>query len=64
MYYQKPFDIVNPNHESEDEITEIHKEHKDYGYRKVCGELRNKKIFVNKKKIQKNMCDLNNVIYL
>ena len=52
MYWQKRFDRVNPNQELEDEI---HKEHKDFGYRRVCGELRNKGITANKKRVQRIM---------
>lgn len=55
MYWQKRFDRVNPNQALEDEITEIHKEHKDFGYRRVCGELRNKGITANKKRVQRIM---------
>ena len=33
-------------------LDEIHIENKDYGYRRVYRELRNEKIFVNKKKVQ------------
>ena len=51
MYWQKRFDRENPNKQLEDEITKIHIEHKDYGYRRVYRELRNRKIFVNKKKV-------------
>lgn len=59
MYWQKQFDKENPNKELEDEITAIHIENKDYGYRRVHMELRNRKIFVNKKKVQRIMCKLN-----
>ena len=55
MYWQKRFDRVNPNKELENKITEIHIENKDYGYRRVCRQLRNEKIFVNKKKVQRIM---------
>ena len=49
MYWQKRFDRENPDKQLEDEITKIHIENKDYGYRRVYRELRNRKIFVNKK---------------
>ena len=55
MYWQKRFDRENPDKRLEDEITKIHNENKDYGYRRVYRELRNKKILVNKKKVQRIM---------
>lgn len=55
MYWQKRFDRENPDKYLEDEITKIHIENKDYGYRRVHRELRNRKIFVNKKKVQRIM---------
>ena len=55
MYWQKRFDRENPDKQLEDEITKIHIENKDYGYRQVYRELRNRKIFVNKKKVQRIM---------
>lgn len=54
MYWQKRFDRENPDKQLEDEITKIHIENKDYGYRRVYRELRNRKIFVNKKESSKN----------
>ena len=45
MYWQKRFDRENPDKQLEDEITKIHIENKDYGYRRVYRELRNRKIF-------------------
>ncbi len=53
MYWQKRFDRADPNQELEKEIIEIRKEHKDYGYRRICGELRNRGITANKKRVQK-----------
>ncbi len=55
MYWQKRFDRENPDKYLEDEITKIHTENKDYGYRRVYRELRNRKIFLNKKKVQRIM---------
>lgn len=55
MYWQKRFDRENPDKQLEDEITKIHIENKDYSYRRVYRELRNRKIFVNKKKVQRIM---------
>ena len=34
MYWQKRFDRENPDKQLEDEITKIHIENKDYGYRR------------------------------
>ena len=42
MYWQKRFDRENPDKYLEDEITKIHNENKDYGYRRVYRELRNR----------------------
>ena len=53
MYWQKRFDRENPDREIESKITEIRKEHKDYGYRRIYGELRNQGYKVNKKKVQR-----------
>ena len=52
MYWQKRFDRENPDKYLKDKIIKIHIENKDYGYRRVYRELRNRKIFVNKKKAQ------------
>ncbi|MDU6631532.1 MAG: IS3 family transposase, partial [Lachnoanaerobaculum sp.] len=52
MYRQKRFDRKNPDKEIKDKILEIRETHKDYGYRRVVGELRNKGYCVNKKKVQ------------
>ena len=53
MYWQKRFDRVNPNENLENKIKEIHIEHKDFGYRRVCGFLRSEGYIVNKKKVQR-----------
>lgn len=55
MYWQKRFDRKNPDKKIEEKILEIRKKHKDYGYRRIWGELRNQGYFVNKKKIQRIM---------
>ena len=55
MYWQKRFDRENPDIELEEKIHEIHKCNKDYGYRRMCGELRNQGHVVNKKKVQRIM---------
>lgn len=55
MYWQKRFDRGNPNQELEEKIKEIHSIHKDFGYRRMLGELRNQGWVVNKKRIQRIM---------
>ena len=59
MYWQKRFDRENPNQQLEDKISEIHERNKDYGYRRMCGELHNQGYQVNKKKVQRIMQKLN-----
>ena len=59
MYWQNRFDRENPDESLEKEILEIRKEHKDYGYRRIWGELKNRDIFVNKKKVQRIVQKLN-----
>ncbi len=59
MYWQKRFDKENTNQPIEEKILEIHKENKDYGYRRMTGELRNQGFAVNKKKVQRIMQKLN-----
>lgn len=49
MYWQKRFDKKNPDREIEEKIFEIRKVHKDYGYRRMLGELRNQGYVINKK---------------
>jgi hypothetical protein len=41
MYWQKRFDRENPDKDIEDKILEICENNKDYGYRRIYGELRN-----------------------
>ena len=53
MYWQKRFDRGNPDREIEEKILEIREEHKDYGYRRILGELRNQGYSINKKKVQR-----------
>ena len=55
MYWQKRFDREDPNKKIEEKILEIRETHKDYGYRRVLGELRNQGYCVNKKKVQRIM---------
>lgn len=54
MYWQKRFDRENPDEALEQEILDIRKENKDFGYRRIHGELTsNRNIHVNKKKVQR-----------
>ncbi|MBQ8039868.1 MAG: IS3 family transposase [Lachnospiraceae bacterium] len=55
MYWQKRFDRKNPNQELEDKIRELHKEHKNFGYRRMHGLLRKLGYSVNKKRVQRIM---------
>jgi len=55
MYWQKRIDKENPDKEIEEKIIEIRETHKNYGYRRVVGELRNQGYCVNKKKVQRIM---------
>ena len=59
MYWQKRFDRENPDKELEAKILEIRENNKDYGYRRMNGELRNKGLKVNKKRVQRIMQKLN-----
>lgn len=51
MYWQKRFERENPNHELEQKILDIRKKHKDFGYRRIHGELKKQGMVINKKKI-------------
>lgn len=53
MYWQKRFNRENPDAELEEIITKILKENKDFGYRRIYGELRKRGMAVNKKKAQR-----------
>lgn len=53
MYWQKRFDREDPNQELENIILEVRCKHKDFGYRRIYGELRKSGIIVNKKKVQR-----------
>ncbi|MDI6619204.1 MAG: IS3 family transposase [Clostridiales bacterium] len=59
MYWQKRLDRENPNEDLEDKILQIHEEHKDFGYRRMYGELRKQGFLVNKKKVQRIMQKFN-----
>jgi len=53
MYWQKRFDREKPNDELEEKILEIRKDHKDFGYRRIYGELRKQGLVINKKRVQR-----------
>jgi transposase InsO family protein len=53
MYWQQRFKRKKPDEELEQLILQIRKEHKDYGYRRIYGELRKQGINVNHKKVQR-----------
>ena len=55
MYWQKRFDRENPDKVLEETILAIRASNKDYGYRRVVGELNNQGYKVNKKKVQRIM---------
>lgn len=53
MYWQKRFDREDPDAELLQKIKEIREEHKDYGYRRLWGELRKQGLAVNKKRVHR-----------
>ena len=53
MYWQKRLNRENPDKALEDTMLKIREEHKDYGYRRITGELHNQGVQVNKKKVQR-----------
>ena len=53
MYWQKRFDREDPDTELLQLVRDIRKKHKDYGYRRICGEIRKQGIKVNKKRVQR-----------
>ena len=53
MYWQKRFDRVNPDQLLEEKILEIREIHKDFGYRRIHGELKKQGLSVNKKRVQR-----------
>ena len=55
MYWRKRLDRENPDKEIEEKILEIRENNKDYGYRRMFGELRNQGYCINKKKVQRIM---------
>ena len=55
MYWQNRFERENPDRVLEEAILAIRKNNKDYGYRRVVGELYNQGYKINKKKVQRIM---------
>lgn len=55
MYWQKRLGRGNPDQGLEDKIMQIRGQNKDYGYRRMTGELKNQGIIANKKKVQRIM---------
>lgn len=55
MYWQKRFNREDPDKELEDKILEMRSKHKDFGYRRICGELRKDGVVANKKCVQRIM---------
>lgn len=53
MYWQKRFGRKDADGELEREIPAIRKEHRSFGYRRICLELRKKGILVNRKRVQR-----------
>lgn len=53
MYWQERLERVNPNQELIEKIFEIRSVHKDFGYRRIWGELKHQDIHVNKKRVQR-----------
>ena len=53
MYWRKRFDRKNPDNDIEQRIMGIREENKDFGYRRICGELRKQGYVINKKCVQR-----------
>lgn len=53
MYWQKRFDKEDSNKELEEKILAIRKDNKDFGYRRIYGQLRKQGLVVNKKRVQR-----------
>ena len=58
MYRQKKWNEEDKDQALKDEILAIRREHKDYGYRKIHLELKNRAWIVNKKKVQRLIQDM------
>ena len=52
---QKRFNRENPDQDLEEKIQKIQEKNKNYGYRRIFGELRKQGLVVNKKKVQRIM---------
>ncbi|MFT8995879.1 IS3 family transposase [Lentilactobacillus hilgardii] len=55
MYWQKRFNLGDPDKALEDQILLIHRQNPDYGYRRMTVALRGYGVLVNKKRIQRLM---------
>ncbi len=53
MYWQKRLNREDPDKKIKELILEIRESHKDFGYRRIYGELRKQGIEINKKKVQR-----------
>ncbi len=53
MYWQKRFDREDPDAELLEKVRSIREAHKDYGYRRLHGELRKQGLEVNKKRVHR-----------
>ncbi|MEQ3354458.1 IS3 family transposase, partial [Aedoeadaptatus acetigenes] len=53
MYWQKKWNEEDKDQALKDEILAIRREHKDYGYRRIHLELKNRGWAANKKKVQR-----------
>ncbi|CAC9925214.1 transposase InsK [Aedoeadaptatus nemausensis] len=53
MYWQKKWNEEDKDQALKDEILAIRREHKDYGYRRIHLELKNRGWAINKKKVQR-----------
>ena len=55
MYWQKRFEREDPDADLLQTMQKIRKDHKDYGYRRMHGELQKQGLKVNRKKVQRLM---------
>ena len=53
MYWQKRFNREDPDKQISDTMFKIREKHKDFGYRRIWGELQKQGVKVNKKKVQR-----------
>ena len=58
MYWQRKFDAPDKDKEIKAMILSIHKEHKDYGQRRICGYMRKNGININLKKVRRLVLEL------